>query len=615
MSDGSSFEKLPEALDDMLDIVDGGSQMFRDPNPGTVTFKNGVTRDNVSKVLKEALANYGMFPTVEEGLNTVDELGAFTVLGEPGGEATSSSSNQEPFLTGYRKINGEAVKIGTLPSGTLINLFTMFFAWDELVDPNKIPVFIDRNGRVSVAIIDGKIWVTDFTGPATGRMLQQAELANNSHIPIAVDGAGRVGLAMIDDALWAQNLTGPVESRLLKTGEFLEGYTPIIVDKNNNVPLWVHHDELWWMGRNISDVDKSIENSRLETLTVTSGESLHQYRLKQAMLERGMDAKLKVMITGDSWTEYRPIPQAFADQLYDKYGQSGEGWIQLNIGTTEGLNSELNNIVVKRSKGWTIYDASATNNTPLYGTAHDGMCIYTTNTTDTIDATGITGETVHIYYRNVDGGAFRYRINDADWVTVNEAADGPSKITVSGLSGDSQSISIDTTVNAGTVVIYGFRSESDKSGVEIQKSGNAGISGYQWPKVIDQIGYFSKELNPDLLIVILGTNDYRLKRGVETYTDGLQQMINVHLIANPELGVIFISPDKSKPTVEPSLSDYRDAARRLAIDNGWEYISWFDYFPDEYSETNGLWLNDLHHNDLGATFGAKLTLNKLMGVY
>ncbi|MDV3384421.1 hypothetical protein NX009_14075 [Klebsiella pneumoniae] len=122
----------------------------------------------------------------------------------------------------------------------------------------------------------------------------------------------------------------------------------------------------------------------------------------------------------------------------------------------------------------------------------------------TLNAVSATG--LSIYYKDTTG-TFRYTI------------DGGTPIVVTG-AGTGNVTKVDITYrqwhtptghrpgNADTAVIYGVYATISSTGVEIQKFGNANITADGYTKVLGNISYFAQQLNPDIIFMIIGTNDY-----------------------------------------------------------------------------------------------------------
>ena len=379
---------------------------------------------------------------------------------------------------------------------------------------------------------------------------------------------------------------------------------PLFNDEEKNVPVWLEdgklnavalHDDLL---SGLLTADKFIR-TLLERTLYTSGSTAWQFRAKKAKLDIGVSSKLKIGFTGDSWTEHSTIPQVFADYFYAKYGKSGDGWIQLNIDNP----NQLNGIMLTRN-GWSVYDAS-TNINPTYPTSMDGQYIYATGTAATLSLSNFFDTSIKIFY--YDGtGTFRYSVNGGTPVVVTGA--GTNKIvsvTVSGLNiSTATTLNIDLTGNTGTVVIYGFYAEGTGNGVEIDKMGNGGITAPQYIKTLSYLPQTASVVAPDILIMIIGTNDFRTNVPLQGFRDGLTWWLNAWKAVIPDAAIIMVAPSQSNATGTYPLTDYRDIMRDVAVNAGVEFYSLYDFMNTAWTKSNaqGLWLNSLHLSNVGARF-------------
>ncbi|HCZ9102495.1 TPA: SGNH/GDSL hydrolase family protein, partial [Klebsiella michiganensis] len=380
---------------------------------------------------------------------------------------------------------------------------------------------------------------------------------------------------------------------------------PLFVDDDDNVPVWLEdgklnavklHDDLTSGFLTDSQFNDDLVSKTLNT----SGSTLWKYRAKKAKLDLGISSRLKIGFTGDSWTEHNTIPQVFADYFYETYGKSGNGWIQLNIDNP----NQLNGIILSRS-GWSIYDASATSSNPTFPTAMDGQYIYATGTSATLSISNLFDTSVQIFY--YDGtGTFRYSVNGGVPVVVTGA--GTNKIvsvTVSGLNiSAATTLSLDLTGNTGTVVICGFYANGTGNGVEIDKMGNGGITAPQYIKTLPYLSQTGAVVAPDVLIMIIGTNDYRTSVNLDDFRDGLTQWLAAWKTTVPDSGIIMIAPAQCNATGSNPLSSFRNVIREVAIDNDVEFYSLYDFMNTTYAKSNaeGMWTDGLHLSNAGARF-------------
>nr|WP_269562970.1 GDSL-type esterase/lipase family protein [Klebsiella pneumoniae] len=382
------------------------------------------------------------------------------------------------------------------------------------------------------------------------------------------------------------------------------GKVPLFHDDEGNVPVWLEGGKLNAVALHEALLAGVLTNDEFNSamqkkVLNTTGATAWKFRAKKSKLELSQPSKLKIGFTGDSWTEHNTIPQVFADFFYSKYGKSGDGWIQLNIDNP----NQINGIVLNRN-GWAVYDASG-NAVPAFPTAMDGMYIYTNTTTSTLTLSNLFSSSVQIFYYD-NNGAFRYSLNGGTPVIVTGA--GTNKIvsvTISGLDVSvATTISIDSAVNAGTVVIYGFYSEGTGNGVEINKMGNGGITAPQYIKTLPFLSQTGAVVAPDLLIMIIGTNDFRTSVTLQAFRDSLSSWIEAWKAIIPDSSIIMVAPPQCNASGANPLSSFRDVMRDVAINEGVEFYSMYDFMNTSYAKSNaqGLWKDNLHLSNVGARF-------------
>ncbi|EOZ6583336.1 GDSL-type esterase/lipase family protein [Klebsiella michiganensis] len=380
---------------------------------------------------------------------------------------------------------------------------------------------------------------------------------------------------------------------------------PLFVDEDDNVPVWLENGELNAVAINKGLLQGLVTNDELNQVFLqktlnTSGSTAWKFRAKKAKLDIGLSSKLKIGFTGDSWTEHSTIPQVFADYFYAKYGKSGDGWIQLDIDNP----NQLNGIVLNRT-GWSVYDASATSANPSFPTAMDGQYIYATGTAATLSISNLFDTSVQIFY--YDGtGTFRYSVNGGAPVVVTGA--GTNKIvsvTVSGLNiSAATTLSLDLTGNTGTVVIYGFYANGTGNGVEVNKMGNGGITAPQYIKTLTYLSQTGAVVAPDVLIMIIGTNDFRTSVTLQAFRDGLTWWLNAWKAIVPDSAIILVAPAQCNASGANPLTSFRDIMRDVAITAGVEFYSLYDFMNTTYAKSNaeGMWLDNLHLSNAGGRF-------------
>ncbi|MEI4896177.1 SGNH/GDSL hydrolase family protein, partial [Klebsiella pneumoniae] len=117
-----------------------------------------------------------------------------------------------------------------------------------------------------------------------------------------------------------------------------------------------------------------------------------------------------------------------------------------------------------------------------------------------------------------------------------------TKVDVTGLSSTgTHQLVIDLTGNTDTVVIYGVYASISSNGVEIQKFGNANITADGYTKVLSNISYFAQQLNPDIIFMIIGTNDYRLGRTLSNFYTALTSWVQAYKAAFPGTALVLMA--------------------------------------------------------------------------
>lgn len=349
----------------------------------------------------------------------------------------------------------------------------------------------------------------------------------------------------------------------------------------------------------------------------TDGRGMSAWRGKLANLAKSVAARSGGLFMGDSWAEYYRLPQALADRLYARAGKAGDGFISVSA-LTSGNGKALNSIGMTRSASWVGYDAS-NGSAPATACGPDGQAISTTATDQTVQITNLTCTTFKIFYWNTTG-TFRYRIDGGAWTAVTgDGSDTKGVVNRTGLSNTAHTIDIDTTGNAGTVLLCGYYATvASANGVEFSKMGNAAITGAQQALFAATFiaPWVAEFATPDFAVIALGTNDYKNAGNTPaTYREGVEAMIAAVRSVNPRCAVILIAPADTNGTPVLPLTDYRDEAYAIAIEHGCEFWNMHDEWGTWAQENAaGQWADDFHVNDVGGYRAALAIDNRFFGV-
>ncbi|MCH0716253.1 SGNH/GDSL hydrolase family protein [Klebsiella pneumoniae] len=498
----------------------------------------------------------------------------------------------------------------------------------ERVLPELVPVVQDSVGKVALWLEDG-----DLNGKGVSREFADKSAAASSIVtgisemvpsesvtpqlvPVVQDAEGKVSIWLENGDLAVKGVSDDTSDKVATSGTILPekvamlpseevapSLIPLVQDIDGNVALWLENGDFVARGLGSSLIDiisAALSGVFQNPLKYTDARTAWRWRTAKSKYKLSVTSKLKVGFTGDSWTEKKAIPQMMANILYSEYSKAGEGWINFASANGDTLNGMSFNI-----SGWTTYDASETTVAPTYGCALDGLCLYATGTAARITLNSVSATGLSIYYKDTLG-TFRYTIDGGTPVVVAGAGTGTvTKVDITGLSSTgTHQLVIDLTGNADTVVIYGVYATISPNGVEIQKFGNANITADGYTKVLSYIPYFAQQLNPDIIFMIIGTNDYRLGRTLSNFYTALTSWVQTYKTALPDTCLVLIAPPQCNATGSYPLTSYRDIMRKVATENNCEFFSLYDDFPSSYATANsyGLWNDALHLNNNGADF-------------
>lgn len=448
---------------------------------------------------------------------------------------------------------------------------------------------------------------------AIAAKLKSSSQALPSRVPIACTESGQVAIWLEDGDFGARDLSPKLRAKAVRdvitTFNGTPTYFPLMKTSQGQVPLWWQLD-----GFNVASVSKSLTKKILSQDTrvippitssptsaapvFTDGRNNHNWRAAAARVQAVVpDAKAKIGVVGDSWAQNPQISRAIRTWLTRMGAMSGEETWRPAITTETYFASSLT------YSGWTLVDGSATTVFP-YGAGVDGHNIYCPNTAGTLTLSSATATRIRIYYSKVPG-AWRYRVDGGSWVEVvsNGGAQELGVVDITGLANTAHSLEIDTTNNTGVAAIHGFSLTNTVGGYEVVKMGNGGVTGQMMKGYIPYMQPVAADFPINLLLVILGTNDYRIAASTPAeYIDALTKLTAAWRAVNPAIGIVFIIPPQSDGVAVVPLSSYRDAMYAFALANNCEFLNMYDVFGSyAQSAALGQWADSLHLNDAGAT--------------
>ncbi|HCI6265866.1 TPA: SGNH/GDSL hydrolase family protein [Klebsiella quasipneumoniae subsp. quasipneumoniae] len=545
----------------------------------------------------------------------------------------------------YRNVAGMLTATGRrMPSQGSVDAIIQFidkFIATGTVSGDFFPFFVDGAGNVPV------YWDNGFAASRIATSLYQmiyedvnARLGDALNVPVTgvspgffplfMDSAGNVpvywngGLDAsaiatgLLEKIWAY-INGIIASALNQNVPLVSpGFVPGMMDATGNVPFWFHDGKLdaSGVGPNIRENMDSWFQGRMYTAAYniplhTDGRTLWRWKAKKAQLKAGLSVRPHFMLTGDSWTQNNELATAIASLLHADYGDAGLGWRTVNYGAArDGSN-------IYRSAGWDLYDSSPTSGAPLYGCGIDGQSINTVTNTAYFNVTNVRCTDCRIYYQDLNG-KFQYGYDVGgvtQWTEVVCGNTGATKsVLLTGMADEARTIYVKTDGNTGRVAIHGFYLwRAGVAGCVMSKAGNSGILADQFLLFSDKISEYLSTMQPDVICIVIGNNDYRNSDGTQVFKTALQTYIAACRAVLPDVGFILMAPPRTNGTAVTPLVNFRDVMHDLSQTLNVEFFSIYDLF-DTWTEMNslGCFLDNLHPNATGSNLVASSLHNALI---
>ncbi|MEV8752178.1 SGNH/GDSL hydrolase family protein [Klebsiella variicola] len=531
-----------------------------------------------------------------------------------------------------------------MPSQGSVDAIIQFI--DKFIAPGTVsgdffPFFVDGAGNVPV------YWDNGFAASRIATSLYQmiyedvhARLGDalNAQVtgvspgffPLFMDSAGNVpvywngGLDAsaiatgLLEKIWAY-INGIIASALNQNVPLVSpGFVPGMMDAAGNVPFWFHDGKLdaSGVGPNIRGDMVSWFQGRMYSAAYniplhTDGRTLWRWKAKKAQLKAGLAVRPHFMLTGDSWTQNNELATAIASLLHNDYGDAGLGWRTVNYGAARDGSG------IYRSEGWDLYDSSPTSGAPLYGCGIDGQSINTATNTAYFNVTNVRCTDCRIYYQDLNG-KFQYGYDVGgvtQWTEVVCGNTGATKsVLLTGMADEARTIYVKTDGNTGRVAIHGFYLwRAGVAGCVMSKAGNSGILADQFLLFSDKISEYLSTMQPDVICIVIGNNDYRNSDGTQVFKTALQTYIAACRVVLPDVGFILMAPPRTNGTAVTPLVDFRDVMHDISQTLNVEFFSIYDLF-DTWTEMNslGCFLDNLHPNATGSNLVASSLNNALI---
>ncbi|MEB7642633.1 SGNH/GDSL hydrolase family protein [Acinetobacter pittii] len=461
---------------------------------------------------------------------------------------------------------------------------------------------VDATAKANAAEANAKIFMNNLIGRITSTFIPLAGDINRKS-PIWIN-RGRIGFTELDAAT-KDRVKGQVGLGSIRSKRFI----PLAGDINRQCPAWfqdgminfaaIHPDAVGRIKDQLGSISGGASNNVTKAAypIISDGASLRQWKAKVSNLKYGIaNTQPRLLLTGDSWTDYGQISNRILTTLRTYLGEAGTGWI--NLGDPK---AQFDYVKVERTGTWVFEDLNNTLSF-TYSSAPDGYALISSTVDSTLNLENLNkGDQLTVFFGKTDG-TFKYSINNGTEVEVTASSSGSTIQMVMIPVGPLNNIVF--TVTSGTIAFYGFHlRKSSGSGVEVTKIGNAGATGKDYLKISPAAqANLSDYLKPDAVIIFLGTNDYRIPGNTpETYKNGVSAVIDGYRTNNPNCGIILVAPAKSNGDAVTALSEYRDAVYELAQRKQCEFYNMHDDW-DSYSveKLNEQWADNLHLSHMGS---------------
>ena len=573
-------------------------------------------QDKVSAALIDValqMAGAMTYTTTAAGLAGTVNDGYFSV--------PSADSNE--YLILYQNAAGVAVEKKRYPSVELVNEIGRRILTTENLAVTRVPLVATESGQVAVWLENGLLSAPnlspDLREAVTKDFLNRSLAPNAQMLPLMLNNSGQVVIWLEKGRLNAAGLSLSIRDmvrEVVKTSDYSPTMLPLMYTEGGQVALWMKDGKFNAAGLHTT-INELIQTALQGYATQpqpkhTDGSTLYLLRSKIAKILAGYSAQARILFQGDSWSDHlKETAQALNKALGNAYGRAGTGWLSMNAdeGGSSSTKSQLLNDARLYKVGWTLIDM-------VVGTdSLDGHAAVATGTTSTISISNLKTEALKWYYKD-GNGTFRYSVDGGSPVTVVCGNTGNrASIDIAGLTDTTHSIVFDLIGNAGTVTFYGGMATRTAAGIEFSKAGNGGSTAVQWNGIATQLQAYSAELKPDVVIIVLGTNDKNQSITKAAFKAGLQGMVNAHRVGSPHCSIILMTPILSGSTADMGLlTGYAEAMYEISQSTAnVEFINLNSYMPPRLiSDSFGVWSDSLHLSDVGGEVVAGLLMNNFL---
>ena len=339
---------------------------------------------------------------------------------------------------------------------------------------------------------------------------------------------------------------------------------------------------------------------------------------------------LQIVCIGDSNTEMAGYVCELRRILQGCYGERGIGFHSLGDRTVLPESPKI----VRTGKWDLLRDAPKGPPPPRF--ALDGIWAQTTDAQAEVGVEFAHGswekpayqlarayniqQRVRLHYQvGPDLGGFTVLVDGAPRLVIDAKADKPGYMVSEPFLCDGFRVAR----IKGKAVLFGFDAErvSYLQGKPVLAGGVlVHALGKSWgrteePALVDDAAYaaFYAAIRPDLITILLGTNDQHNDGRVQAYRDWLTTTIGKLRKHSPGTGILVIACPEAGQTKPGLAVQFRDAAREVAAGNGCAFWSLQDLIgPRSAAWTRQGFLQDgLHYHPIGGGLIARMLLRQI----
>jgi hypothetical protein len=309
----------------------------------------------------------------------------------------------------------------------------------------------------------------------------------------------------------------------------------------------------------------------VRTNEIGTATTLRDFSRKLSQLQLGSTVSANVLVFGDSWSSFTTSwLQLAVARLQSKVGNSGAGYFSVYESNSGTANPTA--VVLTRSGSWTDYNSN--------GASFDGLSTKGTTVGAKLSfqlGTAQFSRSPILHYQiQSAGGTLRYRFNAGSWTSIDTSS-GTAGAAVAALASPPSTsaylLEIEVlTVGTDGCIIYGVGFGDTAAGIRFDRASHPGWSAATYAAI--SAGNFSTSvtsLNPDLVIIFLGTND----QGSVTpnaYSASIQTIITRLRSVRAGMDILLIAPPENLASRATPMTSYRDKLLALSATNSCAFL-------------------------------------------